>query len=126
MKRKFYSGEIMHIYQRTVSGFNIFYSAEDFLVFYTIVSVYAHKYDIVLLGLCQMIDHIHLLGSSRNLESMSRFISAYTSRFVKEFNRRTGRTGHLFEKEYGSAIKRETKNTGGTILNIMDKSVSNH
>ena len=109
MKRKFYADEVMHIYQRTVSGFNIFYSAEDFLVFYTLVSVYARRYDIVLLGLCQMIDHIHLLGTSRNLESMSRFISAYTSQYVKEFNRRTGRTGKLFEKEYGSAIKKEIK-----------------
>lgn len=123
MKRKFYSGEITHIYQRTVSGFNIFYCAEDFLVFYTIVSVYAHKYDIVLLGLCQMIDHIHLLGSSRNLESMSRFISAYTSRFAKEFNRRTGRTGHLFEKEYGSAIKRETKKVRSAIAYLFNNPV---
>ena len=123
MKRKFYPGEIMHIYQRTVSGFNIFYSAEDFLIFYTIVSVYARRYDIVLLGLCQMIDHIHLLGSSRNLESMSKFISAYTSRFVKEFNRRTGRTGHLFEKEYGSAIKRETKKVRSAIAYLFNNPV---
>lgn len=123
MKRKFYPGEIMHIYQRTVSGFNIFYSAEDFLVFYTLVSVYARRYDIVLLGLCQMIDHIHLLGTSRNLESMSRFISAYTSQYVKEFNRRTGRTGKLFEKEYGSAIKKEIKKIRSAIAYLFNNPV---
>lgn len=123
MKRKFYANEVMHIYQRTVSGFNIFYSTEDFLVFYTIVSVYARRYDIALLGLCQMIDHIHLLGSSRNLESMSRFISAYTSQFVKEFNRKTGRTGKLFEKEYGSAIKKEVKKIRSAIAYLFNNPV---
>lgn len=100
MKRRFYADEVLHIYQRTVSGFNIFYSTEDFLVFYTIISVYARRYGITLLGLCQMIDHIHLLGSSSDLQSMSRFISASTSQYVKEFNKKTGRTGRLFEKEY--------------------------
>ena len=61
------------------------------------------------MGLCQMIDHIHLLCYARSLSDMSRFISAYTSRFVKEFNSRIGRTGKLFVKEYGSAIKKESK-----------------
>ena len=35
-RRRFYRGSLNHIYQRTVNGFNIFYSDEDYLVFYTI------------------------------------------------------------------------------------------
>lgn len=70
-----------------------------------------------------MIDHIHLLGTSRNLESMSRFISAYTSQYVKEFNRRTGRTGKLFEKEYGSAIKKEIKIIRSAIAYLFNNPV---
>lgn len=123
MRRKFQAYEVMHIYQRTVSGFNIFYSAEDFLVFYTIISVYARRYDIVLLGLCQMIDHIHLLGSSCKLSSMSCFISASLSQFVQEFNRKTGRKGKLFEKEYGSAIKKETKKIRSAIAYLFNNPV---
>ena len=123
MKRRFIAYEILHIYQRTVSGFNIFYSSEDFLVFYTIVSVYARRYGITLLGLCQMIDHIHILGYARNLSSMSRFVSAYTSRYVKEFNSRIGRTGKLFEKEYGSAIKKEAKKIRSAIAYLFNNPV---
>ena len=96
MKRKFNEDGIMHIYQRTISGFNIFYCIEDFIVFYTIVGVYASKFKIILIALCQMIDHTHLLASCGSLEQMSRFISAYTSRFVREFNQFTGRKGPLF------------------------------
>ena len=98
MKRKFNEDGIMHIYQRTISGFNIFYCIEDFIVFYTIVSVYASKFKIILIALCQMIDHTHLLASCGSLEQMSRFISAYTSGFVREFNQFTGRKGPLFKK----------------------------
>ena len=42
-KRKFYTGEPQHIYQRTIDGFNIFYDIEDFLVFYTVFSISAKK-----------------------------------------------------------------------------------
>lgn len=123
MKRRFYADEVLHIYQRTVSGFNIFYSTEDFLVFFTIVSVYARRYGIRLLGLCQMIDHIHLLGSAGSLDALSRFVSAYTSRFVKEFNSRIGRTGPLFEKEYGSAVKKGDKKIRSAIAYLFNNPV---
>lgn len=123
MKRKFIADEVLHVYQRTVSGFNIFYSSEDFLVFFTIVSVYARKYGITLMGLCQMIDHIHLLGYARSLSSMSRFISAYTSRYVKEFNSRVGRKGKLFVKEYGSATKKEAKKVRSAIAYLFNNPV---
>lgn len=109
MKRKFYGESIMHIYQKTIEGFNIFYCLEDFLVFYTIVSVFARKYEIRLYAMCLMIDHTHLLASSTTLTELSRFVSAYTSRYVRDFNQHTGRKGPLFKKAYGSAIKSEQK-----------------
>lgn len=123
MKRKFNEDAIMHIYQRTIFGFNIFYCIEDFIVFYTIVSVYARKFKIILIGLCQMIDHTHLLASCSSLEQMSRFISAYTSRFVREFNQFTGRKGPLFKKAYGSAVKMEAKKIRSAIAYLFNNPV---
>ena len=43
MRRKFSADGVMHIYQRTISGFNLFYSVEDFLVLYTIVAVQVRR-----------------------------------------------------------------------------------
>ena len=123
MKRKFNEDGIMHIYQRTISGFNIFYCIEDFIVFYTIVGVYASKFKIILIALCQMIDHTHLLASCDSLEQMSRFISAYTSRFVREFNQFTGRKGPLFKKAYGSAVKLEAKKIRSAIAYLFNNPV---
>ena len=60
-KRRFQEGEVHHIYQRTIKKFNIFYDIEDYLVYYTIFAIAARQYRIIVLGLCQMYDHIHML-----------------------------------------------------------------
>lgn len=123
MKRKFSANGVMHVYQRTVSGFNIFYSTEDFIVLYTIISVQARKHGIRLLAACLMIDHVHLLVSAESTMHLSRFVSAYTSQFVRGFNARTGRKGPLFAKAYGSAIKLDDKKIRSAIAYLFNNLV---
>ena len=104
-KRRFVQGEANHIYQRTVSGFNIFYEIEDYLVYYTIFSVMAIKYDVMVYGLCLMIDHVHSLCTFGSKSSFSGFMSNVTSLFVREYNGEHRRCGHLFCENFGSAPK---------------------
>ncbi|MBR5300572.1 MAG: transposase, partial [Bacteroidales bacterium] len=108
-KRKFKEGEANHVYQRTKSGFNIFYDVEDYLVYYTIFSVMATRYNIQVYGLCLMIDHIHSLFTAPDRMIMSRFISHVTLVFVKEYNAGHKRTGPLFEGRFGSSVKKGMK-----------------
>lgn len=105
MKRKFLAEKVNHTYQRTVSGFNIFYDNSDYLVYYTIFSIMASRYDIIVYGLCLMIDHIHSLISTKTSLRLSGFMTNVTSVFVREYNRRHGRTGSLFPECFGSAPK---------------------
>ena len=123
MRRRFSADGVIHIYQRTVSGFNLFYSLEDFLVFYTIVSVQARKFGINMLGMCLMIDHTHLLAAAKTFSQLCQFISAYTSLYVREFNKRTGRSGPLFETPYGSALKLELKKIRAAIAYLLNNPV---
>ena len=123
MGRKFSADGVMHIYQRTISGFNLFYSLEDFLVFYTIVSVQAKKFKVTVWEMCLMIDHIHILVSCGKLKQMSEFVSAYTSLFVREFNECTGRSGSLFESPYGSACKIDLKKIRSAIVYLFNNPV---
>lgn len=123
MKRKFTKDGVLHIYQRSISGFNIFYRLEDFLSFYTIVSVQSKRIGVELLGMCMMIDHVHLLLKAENLQMMSRFISAYTSIYVREFNSTIGRRGKLFESTYGSAVKTEAKRVRSAIAYLFNNPV---
>lgn len=73
-KRRFVPGEVHHTYQRGISGFNIFYEIEDYLVYYTIFSVLSKRYNIIVYGLCLMIDHIHSLCSASDRSTFARYI----------------------------------------------------
>ena len=105
MKRKFIKEQMNHTYQRTVSGFNIFYEVEDYLVYYTIFSVMSRRYGMVVYGLCLMIAHIHTLTSTSSCKTFSKFMSNVAIQFVKEYNRYHNRVGPLFSECFGSAPK---------------------
>ena len=105
MKRKFIKEQMNHTYQRTDSGFNIFYEVEDYLVYYTIFSVMSRRYGMVVYGLCLMIDHIHTLTSTSSCKTFSKFMSNVAIQFVKEYNRYHNRVGPLFSECFGSAPK---------------------
>ena len=124
--RKFFSNEPQHIYQRTINGFNIFYDIEDFLVFYTIFSLSAKKYNVTVYQLCLMRDHVHSFIDVEHKKIMSDFICHHTSTFVREYNRSIGRRGALFEKAYGNAPKRGDKKIRTTIPYIFNNPVEKH
>lgn len=105
MSRKFIKDQVNHTYQRSVSGFNIFYEVEDYLVYYTIFSVMSRRYGMVVYGLCLMIDHIHTLTSTSSCKTFSKFMSNVAIQFVKEYNRYHNRVGPLFSECFGSAPK---------------------
>lgn len=122
-KRRFIPGECMHIYQRAVNGYIIFYDLEDFLVFYTIFSTFARVYNVQVLELCIMANHVHILLCADKLEEVSRFIMRYTSVFVREYNDAIGRKGPLFHKSFGSAPKKGSKSIRSTIVYIGNNPV---
>lgn len=116
-------GECMHVYQRSVGGFNLFYDVEDFIVFYTIVSVLSRVYQVSVLEMCLMIDHVHVLISSASLDEVSAFVRHYSSLYAMEFNNDVGRKGPLFHKSFGSAPKKGSKKIRSTIVYIGNNPV---
>ena len=105
MRKRFLEEEVSHTYQRTRHGFNIFYEVEDYLVYYTLFSVLSKRYDIMVYGLCLMIDHIHSLISSTSSVKFIGFMDELTRCFVREYNKEHHRSGPLFCKSFGSAVK---------------------
>ena len=122
-KRRFINNECNHIYQRTVNGFLIFYDREDYLVSYMILSVMARKYNVTLLKICFMIDHIHLLIDAPSREIMAAFMRDYSSVLIHEYNISIGRSGQMLHKSYGSAPKKGNKKTRSTIIYIGNNPV---
>lgn len=126
MVKRFVNNVINHVYQRTISGFNIFYEVEDYLVYYTIFSVMSVRYGVDVYGLCLMIDHIHSLVSAGSNRAFSSFFSNVTIQFVKEYNRYRGRTGAFFSKAFGWSPKAGMKLLRTAISYLFNNPVERH
>ena len=114
---------ILHVYQRTLNGFNIFYDVEDYLVFFSIFAKVSEKYKIRIVGLCIMIDHLHYLIDADSDEEVCRFVSHFTSVFVKKYNEDVGRKGSLFESSFGRAWKKGPKKIRTSIAYVLNNPV---
>ena len=109
LRRMIYQrGAVGHIYQRSQSGFVVFYNVKDSLVFFTIFSLTAAKYKIRVLGLCLMYNHIHVLIEAENHEVVAKFVQEFCSKFSRAYNARHGLTGRLFST-FGLSNKRGDK-----------------
>ena len=100
---------MLHIYQRTYDGSLLFYSTEDYLLLFSSICVKARKYNISLIGICFMIDHLHLLVDANSRESISSFVSEYSRLYAKAFNSSTRKSGKLFNPGFGCAVKQGDK-----------------
>ena len=122
-RRNYYPGMYEHIFQHALGYRVVFFSMEDRLVFYTIFSVYAQRYGIVVLALALMYNHFHTIINASSSKVRALFIGTFTSTFSKAFNKDIGRKGALFEKAYGNAAKRSDKKVRTSIAYSYNNSV---
>lgn len=125
-RRKFYSGVINHIYQKSSDGSNLFYGYDDFLAFYTIFSVCVRSSDVDVCMLCIMFNHFHCLIRTRTVQELSDFMDRLTAWFVMDFNFSVGRKGKLLKKNFGSAPKWKDKDVRSTINYIGNNPVEKY
>ena len=115
-RRRFRKNAVHHVYQKPVDGIVIFHTRRDFLVFLTIFFAVKKKYPVRILGVCPMIDHIHVVLQADTKQDLSAFVQEYTSKFVKEYNRSLDRvTGRMFTRRFGCAPKRDEKKARSAI-----------
>ena len=101
--------KVIHIYQRTRSGYLLFYNVSDFLVFFTIFCREARRYKIQVIGLCPMYDHLHVLVECSSPNRLSCFVQEYTKIYAREFNITVGERGHIFDSRFGRAEREGLK-----------------
>lgn len=117
---------VHHIYQNTTNGYLIFYSLKDYLVFYSIISVVARRYDVQVLGICLMVDHIHLVVYVNDPDQLLGFIRDYTSLFTRMYNRWYGFRGSLFNTPFGCVPKQGHKKTRTALAYLYNNPVECH
>ena len=119
----FRPGAVQHIYQNTYNGFLVFYSVRDFLAFFTIFTTPARRYNVRILGLCLMVDHLHVLVEAPNKAELSRFVHDYTWRFSMARNAWYGEGGAFFRSPFGRASKVSDKDIRSAIAYLYNNPV---
>lgn len=101
--------KVVHIYQKTKEGYLLFYTVSDFLVFFTVFCREARRWNIRVIGVCPMFDHLHVLVECEDKVRLCRFVQAYTRQYAEEFNLSIGASGSVFEEQFGRAEREGLK-----------------
>jgi putative transposase len=100
------AGATYHVYARGVDRRRIFVDDEDYETYTRLLGLVAKRQGWHLLTYCLMPNHVHLLIETpeTNLANGMQWLQ---SQYALSFNRRHGRTGHLFECRYHSPLVRD-------------------
>jgi len=98
-----------HLIQRGNNRQVCFYADEDYLLYLDWLANYATKFKCQIHAYVLMTNHVHLLATSQQSESVGLMMKALSQRYVQYINRRYKRTGILWEGRYRSCpIQAET------------------
>ncbi len=114
---------VHHVYQNTRNGYLIFYSVKDYLILFSVISVFARRYDIPILGISLMPDHIHLLVYVQDPGRFRAFIREYTKVFTAMYNRHYRLSGPLFNTPFGCTPKLSHKMIRSAIAYVFNNPV---
>lgn len=122
-KRKTVRGILIHCYQKTTNGALLFYTVSDYLAFFTILCIFAERYGVRILAVSLMPDHFHISLEVDDPRDLPLFISVVTQKYAKENNRDCHRTGNLFYKSFGSAVKNGAKKARTNLIYVGNNGV---
>lgn len=134
--KEYEAGAYYHIYNRGVEKRLIFLDDQDYKTFLSYLKFYLtipkpeiiqslqgvslkaippsrisrnYQGEIILLAYCLMPNHFHLLVRQNSDSAINFFMRSLATKYVRYFNTRYNRIGHLFQDTY-KAVKIETEN----------------
>ena len=94
---------IYHIILRSVNQHIIFEEDSDYFKFLYLFSDCKKKYEVEIYAYCLMDNHVHILLNSPP-EKLSSFFNSLETKFVRWYNNKYLRSGHLFQERFHSTI----------------------
>ena len=98
------AGQPQHIIQRGNNRGPIFFGEGDQTLFIEFLAGAADRYGLAIHAYVLMPNHLHLLATPGEADSLSRAMQAFGRRYVRYVNRRHGRTGTLWEGRFRSTV----------------------
>jgi len=113
---------IYHIILRAVNQHIIFEEDSDYQKFLFILSDCKKKYDIDIFAYCLMNNHIHLLIHIPD-DKLASFFQSLGTRFVRWYNNKYLRSGHLFQERFYSSVVESEQAYLSTLIYIHNNPV---
>ncbi len=90
-----------HVVLRGINRQDIFYDENDFQRFLETLEQKKSEKQFEVYGYCLMSNHVHILIREKN-DKISRIMSRIGTSYAWWYNRKYGRSGHVFQGRYGS------------------------
>jgi putative transposase len=100
---------VHHVTQRGNHQQTVFFSAHDRIVYLNLLARYFQFYEIILLGLCLMDNHVHLVVIPEKESSLSDGIGQLHNDFARWQNIQCNKTGHLWQNRFFSCPVEEDR-----------------
>ncbi|MDD3024549.1 MAG: transposase, partial [Syntrophomonadaceae bacterium] len=91
---------VYHVVLRGINRQDIFYDDDDYQHLLEIIDQMKSDDQFVVYGYCLMTNHVHLLVRE-NTDTISRIMSRIGISYPWWYNRKYGRSGHVFQRRYG-------------------------
>ena len=98
-----------HVISRGNNKEYLFHSEEDFLYYINLLEHARKIYPINIYNFVLMDNHIHLLVEPKGDAHLAKVMEIVTKGYAKYFNKKNGRTGHVFEGRYKSFLVQEER-----------------
>lgn len=96
-------GGFFHVILRGNGRQTIFFDTDDRLQWQKFLRQGLSRYEHRIHAYCWMTNHVHMIIQS-GADPLARFMAFLASRYARFLNRKTGRTGHLFERRYRALL----------------------
>jgi len=93
-----------HIVQRGNNKENVFLDRTDYEKYLFFLAKYPEEKEAAILAYCLMPNHVHLLVTPSQEETLAKMMQGVTLCYTQHFNRKKGRTDRLWECRYYSTI----------------------
>jgi REP element-mobilizing transposase RayT len=116
--REWVVGAIYHVYSRGSNRQAIFLNDGDYVEFDMLLAAAFRKHELDCFGWSLMPNHWH--GVVRCPEGgLSRFMKEVNHRYALRFDRRWGRTAHLFANRFGAVVQTTERQFLGTLRYVV-------
>jgi putative transposase len=93
-----------HITQRGNNRQDVFLLDEDRRFYIEALRAKSQQHGLAILGYCLMTNHVHLIAVPRHAASLARAIGQTHWRCTMRFNKKYGRSGHLWQNRFYSCL----------------------